>query len=156
MVVGVYFPPGQSAESERELIEYITRGLDSVLRDYPSADVCIMGDFNQMKLSRLCRRFNLKKSVKAPTRGTRVLDQILTNMSDLYKEVVHLPSVGLSDHQCLLYSPKTIQTVTPSTRKVRLTKPCNLNALGLKLNLEDWKPIFEARGINNKVFLQIL
>ena len=53
-------PPGQSAESERELIEYITRGLDSVLRDYPSAGVCIMGDFNQMKLSRLCRRFNLK------------------------------------------------------------------------------------------------
>ena len=70
VVVGVYFPPGQSAESERELIEYITRGLDSVLRDYPSAGVCIMGDFNQMKLSRLCRRFSLKKSVKAPTRCT--------------------------------------------------------------------------------------
>ena len=153
VVVGVYFPPGQSAESERELIEYITRGLDSVLRDYPSAGVCIMGDFNQMKLSRLCRRFNLKKSVKAPTRGTRVLDQILTNMSDLYKEVVHLPPVGRSDHQCLLYSHKTIQTVKPSTRKLRLTKPCNLNALGLKLNLEDWKPIFEARDINNKVSL---
>ena len=49
-----------------------------------------VGDFNQMKLSSLCRRFNLKKSVKAPTRGTRVLDQILTNMSDLYKEVVFL------------------------------------------------------------------
>ena len=74
-------------------------------------------------------------------------------MSDLYKEVVHQPPVRRSDHQCLLYSPKTIQIVKPCTLKVRLTKPCNLNALGLKLNLEDWKPIFEARDIDNKVSL---
>jgi hypothetical protein len=111
------------------------RGLDSVLHDYLSAGECIMGDFNQMKMSTLCRRFNLKKSLKAPTRGTRTLDQILTNMSDLYKEVVHLPPVAHSDHQCLLYSPKIKQTVKPSTWKVRLTKPCNLNAFRLKLNL---------------------
>ena len=48
VVVGVYFSPGHSAESDRELIEYITRRLDSVLRDYPSAGVCIMEDFNQV------------------------------------------------------------------------------------------------------------
>ena len=36
--------------------------------------VCVMDDFNQMKLNTLCRRFNLKKSVRAPTRGANVLD----------------------------------------------------------------------------------
>ena len=76
LVVGVYFPPGQSVENEREWNEYITRGVDSILRDFPSAGVCITGDFNQMKLNTLCRRFNLKKSVRAPTRGANVLDQI--------------------------------------------------------------------------------
>ena len=154
IVVGIYFPPGQSAENEKEWIEYITKGLDSILRDYPSAGVCIiMGDFNQMKLNTLCRRFNLKKSVRAPTRGANVLDQILTNMSDLYDDVVHLPPVGHSDHQCLLYSPKIKLNVEPTSRKVRLTKPHNLAALGLKLNLEDWKSVFQPYDVNDKVAL---
>ena len=33
VVVGVYYPPGQSAENEKQMNEYITRGLDSILRD---------------------------------------------------------------------------------------------------------------------------
>ena len=144
-------PPGQSAENEKEWIEYITKGLDSILRDYPSVGVCIMGDFNQMKLTTLCRRFNLKKSVRAPTRGANVLDQLLTNMSDLYDDVVHLPPIGRSDHQCLLYSPKIKLNVKPTSQKVRLTKPHNLAALGLKLNLEDWKSVFQAYDVNDKV-----
>lgn len=131
--------------------EYITRGLDSVLRDFPSAGVFIMGDFNQMKLSRLCRRFSMKKSVKAATRGNNVLDQILTNMSDLYNDVVHLPPVGRSDHQCLLYCPKRKQSVKPFSRKVRLLKPSNLNTLGIKLNLEEWAPVFQTNDVDDKV-----
>ena len=156
LVVGVHFPSGQSLENEREWNEYITRGVDSVLRDFPSASVCVMGDFNQMKLNTLCTRFNLKKSVRAPTRGKNVLDQLLTNMSDFYDEVMHLPLVGRSDHQCLLFSPKIKQKVKPTSRKVRLTKPCNLAALGLKLNLEDWNSVFQARASTTKsVFSQI-
>ena len=110
-----------------------------------------MGNFNQMKLNTLCWRFNLKKSVRVPTRGTNVLDQILTNMSDLYDDVVHQPPVGRSDQQCLLYSPKIKLTVKPTSRKVRLTKPSNLAALGLKLNLGDWKSVFHAYDVKNKV-----
>ena len=153
IIVGVYFspPPRQSAKNEKEWIEYITKGLDSILRDYPSAGVCIMGDFNQMKLNTLCRRFNLKKSVIAPTRGANVLDQILTNMSDLYDDAAHLPPVGRSDHQCLLYSPKIKLNVKLTSQKVRLTKPHNLAALGLKLNLEDWKSVFQAYDVNDEV-----
>ena len=112
LVVGVYFPPGQSVENERDWNEYITRGVDSVLRDFPFAGVCVMGDFNQMKLNTLCRRFNLKKSVRAPTRGANILDQLSTNMSDFYDEVMHLPPVGCSDHQCLLFSPNTKKTTS--------------------------------------------
>ena len=39
----------------------------------------------------------------------------------------------------------------PTSRKVRLTKPCNLAALGLKLNLGDWSSVFQARDVNHKV-----
>ena len=110
-----------------------------------------MGDFNQMKLNTLCRRFKLKKSVRAPTRCANVLDQILTNMSDLYDNVVHLHPVGRSDLQYLLYSPIIKLNVMPTFRKVRLTKPRNLAAHGLKLNLEDRKSVFQAYDVNDKV-----
>ena len=151
VVVGVYYPPGQSAENEKEMNEYITRGLDSILQDFPSAGVFIMGDFNQMKLNTLCRRFSMKKSVKAATRGNNVLDLILTNMSDLYNDVVHLPPVGRSDHQCLLNCPKRKQSAKLFSHKVRLLKPSNLNTLGLKLNLEEWAPVFLANDVDDKV-----
>ena len=110
-----------------------------------------MGDFNQIKLNILCRRFNLKKSIRATTKGANVLDQILTSMSDFYDEVMHLFPVGRSDHQCLLFNPTVKQKVKQTSRKVRLIKPCNFAALGLKLNLKDWNSVFQARDVNDKV-----
>ena len=72
--------------------------------------------FNKLNLNPLCRRFNLWKLVKSPTRGNNILDQILTNMSDLYDKVLHLPPIGRSDHQCLLLAPKTRQKTPPPAR----------------------------------------
>ena len=120
-------------EAEREMLRFLNDGMDSVLRDHPCTGLIITGDFNQMNLNPLCRRFTLRKTVKAATRGRNILDQILTNMHDLYKGVQNLPPIG-SDHQCLLYIPKTRQKNKPSTRRVRLTKPENIRSLGLKLN----------------------
>ena len=82
-------------ENERGTNEYLTKGLDSVMQDFPSAGIFVIGVFNQMKLNVLCCRFNLKKVVRSPTRCNNVLDQILTNMTDLYNEVIHLPPCWL-------------------------------------------------------------
>ena len=131
--------------------EYLTVGLDSVLEDFPSAGVFVIGDFNKMKLNLLCSRFNLKKVVRSPTRGTNVLDQIITNMSELYNEVAHLPPIGRSDHQCLLYHPNAKENIKPCSRKVRLMKPNKLISLGVKLDQEDWNPVFNAQDIDEKV-----
>ena len=46
---------------------------DLFLRDHPSAGMVIAGDFNKLNLSSLCRQFNLRKAVKAPTRARNVL-----------------------------------------------------------------------------------
>ena len=97
--------------------------LDTILTERPSTGVLICGDFNNLILNTLCRRFNLQKLVKSPTRGKKILDQILTNMSDLFHGDKHLPPIGRSDHQCLLLTPKTKQRVPPFSKKVRLMKP---------------------------------
>ena len=91
---------------EKEMLEYLTNRIDSMLRNYPSTGLVITGDFNRMKLRQLCRYFSLRKVVKAPTRGRNILDQILTIMPDLQDHVQHLPPLGRSDHQCLLIHPK--------------------------------------------------
>ena len=64
----------------------------------------ITGDFNKLNLDPLCRQFGLRKCVKSPTRGNAILDQILTNMSHLFEPAQHLPPLGRSDHQCLLFN----------------------------------------------------
>ena len=70
-VVITYYPPGQPRERENEIIEYLSNGLDELLRKRPSSGIIIAGDFNNLKLSRLCSRFNLRKTVSAPTTGNR-------------------------------------------------------------------------------------
>ena len=100
-MVIVYYPPGQSVENGIEIINYLTDGLDSLLHVRLSTGIIIAGDFNKLNLSRLCNRFGLKKTVSSPTRGKNSLDQILTNMANLYSPAQHLPPLGRSDHQCL-------------------------------------------------------
>jgi len=102
LIVTIYYPPGQSKEREREMQDYLTKGVDIVLQDYPSAGVIIAGDINTFNPNILCQCLSLKKLVKAPTRGQNTLDQILTNMKELFSEPQHLPPIGRSDHQCLL------------------------------------------------------
>ena len=151
IVVGIYYSPGQNKECEREMLDYLTQKMDTVLADRPSAGILVAGDFNKLNLNHLCRRFNLRKLVKSPTRGNNILDQILTNMSDLYDKVLHLPPIGRSDHQCLLLAPKTRQKIPPVSRKHRQIKPEKLNALKLKMNLEDWEAVYSESDVDDKV-----
>ncbi len=104
-----------------------------------------------MKLNVLCRRFNLKKVVRSPTRANNVLDQILTNMTNLYNEVIHLHPVGRSDHQCLLYRPRKDSNIKPLSRKARLMRPSKLKLLGIKLDLKEWRSVFNAQDVDDKV-----
>ncbi|XP_028409529.1 uncharacterized protein LOC114532151 [Dendronephthya gigantea] len=151
IVISVYYPPGQTMEDERAMLEYITNGLDEILKDHPSAGIIIAGDFNKMKLNLVCRRFNLCKVVRAPTRGRNILDQILTNMSEFYNDIQHLPPIGRSDHQCLLLTPKLKEKVKAISRKVRLTKCSNLIDLSVHLNRQSWEMVYDADEIDDKV-----
>lgn len=115
----------------------------------------ITGDFNHLDPRQLCQRFGLRKVVKDPTRGNNILDQVLTNMSYLYGDAQHLPPLGRSDHQCrIVYKPLNCRaekkaTKLPTKRTVRNLKADNIRALGLKLDTEDWKTVYEA--VDDKV-----
>lgn len=133
------------------MLDYLTRGTDSVLADRPSTGIIIGGDFNSLNLHPICLRLDLKSLVKAPTRGQNTLDNILTNMPELYYDAQHLPPIGRSDHQCLLLTPKIRQKIPLAVKQVRVMKPANFNALGLKLNQEKWEDVLSAEDVDDKV-----
>ena len=63
-----------------------------------------------------------------------------------YRDAQHLPPIGRSDHQCLLLTPN----IPPEVKQVRVMKPANLNALGLKLNQEEWVYVLSAEDVDDK------
>lgn len=135
LLVGVYSPPGQSVELMTEIIKCISDGIEAVLCEQPSSGIIITGDFNKLNLEPLCRQFGLRKWVKSPIRGNATLDQFLTNTSQLFESVEHLPSLGRSDHQCLLIKPKQPLKIPPVTKKFRPMKPGNLQTLQVDRNV---------------------
>ncbi len=152
VTAGIYFPPSKSANEAKEFTEYITKCLDSILKERPSAAIVVTGDFNHLNPSQICQRFNLRKTVLAPTRGSNTLDQLLTNMSKLYNKVQHLPPLGRSDHQCVLFTPLNQESQSKATtRSVRNLHPENIRALGLALNLENWADVYDANDVDDKV-----
>ena len=90
---------------------------------------------------------------RRPQAGISWTMQILNNLQDLYKVVLHFPSIDRSDHQYVLFIPKTREKIKPSIRQVRLMKPENIRSLGLKLNSENWDEVYSAQDVHDKVNL---
>ena len=51
LFVGIYYPPGQTAEAEKVKLDYLSHGLDLFLRDHPSTGMVVAGDLNKLNLS---------------------------------------------------------------------------------------------------------
>ena len=60
---------------------YLTDGLDEVILSRPGASIIVRGEFNKMHFNPLCRRFNLRKCVHAPTRIPNVVDKSLQTLA---------------------------------------------------------------------------
>ena len=76
ILVGViYHPP--SADNTF-LQDYLIASIDKLLSKFPNAGIMLMGDFNHFNYRVLCRHCSLKQTVKQPTRGSAILDLILS------------------------------------------------------------------------------
>ena len=145
-VAGIYFPPGKTVTEGKDMTNYLTQCLDTLLTENPSAGILLAGDFNNLDLKTLCRNFSLR-----PTRVKNILDQIITNMASLYNLAIYLPPLGKSDHQCLLVKPKIRVKMKAILRKVRTMRPNNIATLTIRLNNRNWDKVLTAQGINQKV-----
>ena len=64
-----------------------------------------MGDFNNLDISDLLTGHDLNQIICEPTRGSAILDLVITNLQQFYKKSLILAPVGTSDHSVINWYP---------------------------------------------------
>ena len=91
-----YCPPKSTRKSA--LIEHMTLTLQSLLNTFPNAGILISGDRNDLGIDRLLTIDpSLRQIVNKGTRGPRVLDFILTNLSVFFEEPEIVPPIAVDN-----------------------------------------------------------
>ena len=70
--------------------------IDAVIRKHPDCGIIITGDFNQLNDTFLKTPYRVVQIVNVGTRGNAVLDNMLTNMDNVYMSPVTLSEFGTS------------------------------------------------------------
>ena len=139
----VYHPPGLPEHQHYLLNEYLTNSADILRNQYPSCGLVFLGDFNDFQTSNLLSRHNLKQLIQAPTRGSAILDLIITNLSNLYEAPQVLAPLGSSDHNIVTWSPDLTKSNpslhTKSIKRLvrRYPRSC-IDAFGRWATTHDW------------------
>ncbi|PFX26077.1 putative RNA-directed DNA polymerase from transposon X-element [Stylophora pistillata] len=129
---------------------------DSLLKivsSAPNAGIILAGDFNRADVSSLTNQFHLSQVVKIPIRGNRILDKIMTNLSDYYNAPADLPPFGLSDHCTFGLRPKArLKTNVPSKRVIgtRVSNSESKMAFGRYITGLDWSLIDTMDSVQDK------
>ena len=124
----IYHPPNNNNPA---ILDYLWQSLSSIESRFPNSGLLIVGDFNRLNTKRLQNSFDLKQIVKYPTRGDKILDLVLTNLREYYKDPIQRPPHGLSDHMSVEVQPKDRSQLLDSrpTVKTRDLKPTNRLAI---------------------------
>ena len=125
--------------------------------DSPDIAIVTAGDFNapsngfQEKI--ITNHCQLKQIVKQPTRGTSVLDLILSNIYSFYEKPRVLAPLGRSDHCIIDWKSKVQFTNKSKTRKI-ITRPIRDSSLQLfeeLISRQSWSMVYNSSCINSKV-----
>ena len=102
LVVGIYRPPSQSQGSLKRCLDFLHLCLEQ--HAHSSNFVTVIGDFNRLDTLSIEAAFLLTPRVSFYTRGSAILDQVLSNARN-YTEPQRLAPLGSSDHCVILLVP---------------------------------------------------
>ena len=137
------------------MLNHLTTTLTDIVGQYPGCGIFVCGDFNRLSLSRLTSQFKLKQIIDKPTRGDKMLDLVLTNLSHTYDEnaVYNLPPFGLSDHNMVIIRTKKRPSRAGPSRKLisrRDTRASRKAELGRFFSAVDWSILDSAPNIDDR------
>ena len=142
IVAAVYYPP-HSVVSDH-LLDLINETIDRLLSVHPHAGFAIAGDFNQLDLTQLVVNTRFKQVIKQPTRQNRILDKIVSNLSDLYDEPVIKSPLASIDHSTIVWCPLRNYHHSKNITKTRTTRPLrdsDIRRFGTWMCRHDWAPV---------------
>ena len=94
IIVCCFYSPPRSKKNS-ELVDHITVTLQSLMNIHSSAGIIISGDRNDIKMSVFASIDpSLRQIVETNTRGTKILDVVVTNLGQYYNLPVIIPPVS--------------------------------------------------------------
>ena len=120
IIVAVLYYPPNCAKADK-LIEHIHHVIDTMSSRHSNVGYIVMGDLNELDISSLLSDPRFVQCVDKPTRGTRTLDKIITNISDYYQSPTISSPLGASDHCTVLWLPLGNITKSPNVINKRTT-----------------------------------
>ena len=156
ILCAIYYPGSNSsfAPNQSDIVGHLIETLQSFSNKYAKPLFIILGDFNDLNFVDICETCNLKQVVNVPTRGNRILDLILTNAHNcFYTNPVTLPSIGNSDHLCVLYTPTNYIKQKDVKKKilVRTFKKSGMIEFGAWIATFNWILLYRLQEVNDKV-----
>ena len=147
IIVGVIYQYPDADDSAMK--DYLISSLVSLEATYPNCAFILAGDFNRTFLPMIqsaLKSFNLKPTVKFPTRGDKTLDQIFTNLDDYFSVPTRLPPFGLSDHVTIYMGSGTRGASKPKHKiiKSRDKRPSKVNSVGRFLMEVPWSNLLSS------------
>ena len=133
---------------------HLIESIQFFYENYTNPLIMLLGDFNDLNIIDICETCLLQQVVKVPTRKNAILDLIMTNLDNtLYKDPVTLPSIGNSDHLCVVYVPNN-QLKQENTKKkvmIRKFKKSAMIEFGSWITKFDWTLMLQIKDVNQKV-----
>ena len=117
IVACVYIPEYTNDKARQANAVYrLLDAMGKVIADNGKPLIYICGDFNGADTTTITSNLDLRQLNHEPTRGTKVLDIILSNAPNCYK-VSTQPAIDRSDHKVVVAS--TVQEMYKSTRPTK-------------------------------------
>ena len=165
IIIAAFYSPPNSRKKPQLLDHLLSNGLN-LLSKYPNAGLVLGGDKNNLNISPLLNGIpKLSQIVTKPTYKHKVLDIILTNMSNLYCVPVITPPVQPDDPQCGVPSDHSTPVATPLATDtlqqireyvVRVTRPLPESGMlefGEWMCKEDWAMISKETDPSKQVLI---
>ncbi|XP_060139070.1 uncharacterized protein LOC132593239 [Zootoca vivipara] len=158
LIVGVYYrPPSQTEDTDEAFLEQMTRhskgGEIVVMGDFNYPDICWMSNSaKSIRLNRfltgLADNFIVQKVGEA-TRGSAILDLVLTNSDDLVSGVDVAGSLGGSDHALLEFIVQRKGATKHTKTQILDFKKADFRKLRETLGEIPWTEILKGKGVHD-------
>lgn len=162
-VACIYLPPTLVSSDLESFYDYFCYCCDLLTSESQSTAIIAAGDFNPssngFQINLISKHCQLKQLVKAPTRGTAVLDLILTNVATWYENPSVLAPIAASDHCVIKWQPKDRSKDKNILKKIKVRplRQSSLREFNEYLKFYDWSPVLHAVCTNSKtdLFLEL-